>query len=173
MENSKIIFVLLVLLFSCDKREKEYLLIKSDLFKKSDTLFIKNTVPNMNNIRDSLTHFAFDGGFNGKVIFLKDFVDVKTFKKNNGYYSDKNYIYFYNQGPVYFPDLNIIPSQSKKLINYRGDYVSTDNKVFFQSKEIKNADYKTFKVSIEGYRGYYFANDKNNYYYKDSIISKK
>ena len=61
----------------------------------------------------------------------------------------------------------------KKLTLFHGDYVSTDNKVYFKSKLVKNVDIKTFKVTNKSKNGFYFAYDKNKFYYKDLTITKK
>ena len=45
------------------------------------------------------------------------------------------------------------------VIYFHGDYVSTDNKIFFQSNEVKNAHYITFKVTNKTKEGYYYSYD--------------
>jgi len=173
MENSKITLYIIsiIIILSCNSKDKqEYIFLKGDLYKRNDTLFVRNIVPNINNEEDSLKYFSPYVMNNDKVTYLSKIINLKTFQKKGQYYIDKNSIYFYNESPLYFPTLNRVPSESKKLIQFHGDYVSTDNKIFFQSKEIKNVDYKTFKVTDKTKDGYYYAYDRDNFYYKDTII---
>lgn len=176
MENSKIVLyvILGIIILSCNNKDKqEYISLKGDLYKRNDSLFIRNIVPNINNEKDSLKYFSIHIIYNNEETYLSNIINLKTFQKKEKYYVDKNNIYFYNESPLYFPTLNGIPSKSKKLIRFHGDYVSTDNKIFFQSNEIKNVDYKTFKVTNKTKDGYYYAYDKSNFYYKNSAITDK
>ncbi len=171
MENSKIILILVMLFsvtFSCKKNDYKY--IKNDLYSKNDSLLLLQKNEWHEDKEYVLERFDSEVIYLNKIYQLKQIVDTKTFEKNNRYYYDKNNIYFYNSSPAFFPTLNAIPSKSKELIRYGYDYVSTDNKVFYQSKEIKNADCETFKVSALHKLGVNYAFDKNNFFLKDSIV---
>jgi DKNYY family len=172
MENKKIILLIFIFLFYSCIKKNEYKKIKFDLFTKDSILYLEQKAEN----------FEFKGKFvynydslcvlNSKIIVLNKIIDIKTFQRKKNYYIDKNHIYFHNWAPLYFPDLNAIPSRSKILILYHGDYVSTDNKVYFKSKQIKNVDIKTFKVTNKTKDGFYFAFDKNKFYYKNITITE-
>lgn len=173
MENKKIILLIFIFLFYSCMKKKEYGKIKFDLFTKDSILFLRQKVENYEFKGKFVIYYDSLCVLNSKAIFLNKIIDIKTFQRKKNYYIDKSHIYFHNCTPLYFPDLNAIPSKSKILILYHGDYVNTDNKVYFKSKQIKNVDIKTFKVTNKTKDGFYFAFDKNSFYYKELAITKK
>lgn len=173
MENRKIILLVISVSFlSC--KNPQYIHVKSDLYIKNDTIFLlqKNTWKEIDNEK-TIINYEYNVIYKNKVLALKDIIHIDSYTKEEKYYYDKHNIYYHNSTPGFFPALNAIPSESKKLIQFHGDYVSTDNKIFFQSNEIKHVDYNTFKVANKIKNGYYYAYDKNYFYYKDSIITDK
>jgi hypothetical protein len=188
MENRKIIrIIFFVILFGllfyifknfnfdyCVNYFKGYRKIKNELYKKGDSLYIlKKHVWYEDNDEIEFLKLENKVALNNKLICLNEILDIETFCSVNNYYYDKKYIYFFNSKPFLSPTLNAISSKSKKLKSFCCDYVSTDNKIFFQSTEIINVDINTFKVTDETRDGCYFAKDKNHYYYKDSIVSEE
>jgi len=173
MENSKIIvFIVSLIVISCTQNEKHNSL-GNNLYIKNDTLYLKNSEIDFENKKDSIFHYDFDGLYENQNLLLSKIIDTVSFKRAKGYYYDKSNIYYYNEKPLYFPTLNIIPSYSKVLKMYYGDYVATDNKIFFRSIEIKDCDINSFGVSCISKDGYYIAFDKKNFFYKDSIVSNE
>ncbi|WP_338359902.1 DKNYY domain-containing protein [Yeosuana marina] len=170
MENRKIIILLILFAFlSC--KNPQYNHIKSDLYSKQDTLFLlQQNNWDEKGFEKNITLYDSHVVFKSKDCELGKVVDVESFKKNDWYYYDKNNVYFHNSFPGFFPSLNAVPSKSKKLIRLGYDYVSTDDKVYYQSTEIINADYSTFKVSNLHKQGVNYGFDKDNFYYKDSIV---
>ena len=173
MENKKIILLIFIFLFFNCVKKNEYKKIKCDLFTKESVIYLRQKAENYELKGNFIYNYDSLCVLNNKTILLSKIIDIKTFNRIKFYYYDKNYIYFHNWAPIYFPDLNAIPSTSKKLTLFHGDYVSTDNKVYFKSKLVKNVDIKTFKVTNKSKNGFYFAYDKNKFYYKDLTITKK
>jgi len=181
MENSKIILqiFLVVTIFSCTNKKSTYIKAENDIYQRNDSLFIKKSVPNMNQEGDSLHHFAYSVMLEGKERNLKNLVDLKTFTKLHmnhallgAYYKDKNYLYIYNESPVYFPELNAIRYHESEVQFLGSDYYAIDNKIYFQSLEIKSANPKTFIVTDSISNGYYYAKDDRNFFYKEKQIHK-
>ncbi|NJM78670.1 MAG: hypothetical protein HC854_01820 [Flavobacterium sp.] len=181
MENSKIILVIILIatIFSCRNKKSSYIEMENDIYKRNDTLFIKKTVPNMNKEGNSLYHFSHSIILDGEERNLKNFIDLNTFSmkrinntKFGTYYKDKNYLYIYNESPLYFPDLNAIKYNNDNIKFLGYDYFIIDNKIYFQSLEVKNANPKTFTITDSTNNGYYYARDDSFFYYKRKTNSK-
>ncbi|WP_343665373.1 hypothetical protein [Chryseobacterium mucoviscidosis] len=170
--NKLAFFLLAFFLISC---KNEYQNLGNDLYEKKGNLFIYQKAKWSEKKGDSNVLEYYDSlcVFNNKQVYLNKIVDIPSFKKGDKYYFDKNYIYVHNSTPAFFPALNAIKSDSK-FIQFLGyDYYKVDNKIYFQSLEVKNANPKTFIVTDSASDGYYYGKDDSNFFYKAKQIQKR
>ena len=173
MEITKKIVIVLTSMFLLSCKNDNFKLVKDDLFEKDKTYFIQQKAVDFENKKDTIVNYCDTIIYNGKDKKLTDIIDINSFKKEKKYYSDKNNVYISSSTPLYFPTINGIKCINKSVHFLGADYYNIDNKIYFQSLEVKNANPKSFIVTDSTSNGYYYAKDDKNLFYKEKQIQKK
>lgn len=168
----KLLIIVVLLLISC---KENYNSLGNDLYEKNGQFFICQRNVWYENDENGQTVRYYDSlcTLEKKTIALNEIIDVSSFRKKSKYYFDKNNVYVHNSFPGFFPELNAIKSRSKSIQFLGSDYYKIDNKIYFQSLEVKNANPKTFIVTDSTSNGYYYAKDDKNVFYKEKQIPKR